>query len=100
MNSMTIITTIVVCLFGSGGIVIWFLNRAAKKNDAKNTSEQDIKDIKHTMHFIQAGLVMTLENDKVIFKSLRNHEINGDSEEQEKKMDEYFLSLLTTKGDT
>jgi hypothetical protein len=44
------------------------------------------------------GLVMALENDKVIFKSLRTHEINGESEEQEKKMDDYFLSLLGTKG--
>ena len=43
---------------------------------------------------------MALENDKVIFKALRNHEINGDSEEQERKMDEYFLSLLMERGET
>jgi hypothetical protein len=45
------------------------------------------------------GLVMALENDKVIFKSLRTHEINGESEEQEAKMDEYFLSLLGGEGE-
>jgi hypothetical protein len=42
---------------------------------------------------------MTLENDKVIFKALRNHEINGESENQEEKMDEYFLSLFKHNGE-
>ena len=51
------------------------------------------------MHLIQTGLVMALENDKVIFKSLRTHEINGESEELEKEMDHYFLSLLSAKGE-
>lgn len=49
------------------------------------------------MKAIQEGLIMTLENDKVIFKALRTHEINGESEEQERKMDSYFLSLLKDK---
>ena len=39
MNALwTAITTILVCLFGSGGIVLWFLNRIAKKHDAKDTT--------------------------------------------------------------
>ena len=99
MDEITLITTISVCLFGSGGIIIWMLNRIAKKSDDRILCANDIKDIKGTMHLIQTGLVMALENDKVIFKSLRTHEINGESEEQEKKMDDYFLSLLSAKGE-
>lgn len=94
MDKFTLIGTIVVCFFGSGGIVLWMLNRIATKNDQRSCFDQDIKDIKRTTHHVQQGLIMALENDKVIFKSLRTHEINGESEEQEKKMDEYFLSLL------
>ena len=37
---------------------------------------------------------MALENDLVIFKALRTHEINGESEEQEEKMKKYFIGLL------
>lgn len=96
MNA-TLITTIVVCLFGSGGIVIWLLNRASAKADRNNSTLKAIDDIRSSMKAIQEGLIMTLENDKVIFKALRTHEINGESEEQERKMDSYFLSLLKGK---
>lgn len=97
MDRLSLIATIVVSLFGSGGIVLWTLNRIALKNDERSCFKQDIKEIKRTTHQVQQGLIMALENDKVIFKSLRTQEINGESEEQEKKMDEYFLSLLGSK---
>lgn len=99
MDEVTLIGTLLVCLFGSGGLVIWLLNRQAKKSDDRLGYAKDLKDIKTTIQLIQMGLVMALENDKVIFKSLRTHEINGESEEQEKKMDDYFLSLLSSKGE-
>lgn len=98
MNELTLIGTITACLFGSGGIVLWFLNRLAKKHDERERYGNDIRDIKKTIHLVQAGLVMALENDKVIFKALRTHEINGESEEQEQKMDDYFLSLIGPEG--
>jgi hypothetical protein len=99
MDDPTLIATIAVCLFGSGGIVLWLLNRLAKKSDDRHLYAKDLMEIKATIGKIQMGLVMALENDKVIFKSLRTHEINGESEEQEKKMDDYFLSLLGSKGE-
>ncbi len=99
MDEITLIATLAVCLFGSGGIVLWLLNRLAKKSDERLGYAKDLKEIKGTIGKIQMGLVMALENDKVIFKSLRTHEINGESEQQEKKMDEYFLSLLGSKGE-
>lgn len=99
MDERDLIITITVCLFGSGGIVLWMLNRMAKKSDERALYAKDLREIKNTIQLIQMGLVMALENDKVIFKSLRTHEINGESEEQEKKMDDYFLSLLGSKGE-
>ncbi|MCF0237074.1 MAG: hypothetical protein HUK24_00630 [Sphaerochaetaceae bacterium] len=77
------IGTIVVCLFGSGGVVLWLLNRF----DATKTLQSKLESL-------QTGLILALENDRVIFNALRTHEINGESEDQQKKMDSYFLSLL------
>lgn len=72
-----IVATIIVCLFGSGGVVMWVLNRWASKKDA------GLKEIKE-------GIRLGLENDAVIFKALRYHKINGESEAQEVKMNNYF----------
>ena len=94
MNILTAIVTVVTCLFGSGGIVLWVLNRTAKKHDAKDTTAKDIKDLMGAVQTLQKGLIMCLENDCVIFNALKTHQINGDSELQEKKMKAYFLSLL------
>ncbi len=99
MNNWNVVNTLFISVFGSGGLIIWFLNRASKKRDLKDSSCQDIKTIKEKLSFVQEGLVMTLENDKVIFKALRNNEINGESENQDEKMDEYFLSLFKHNGD-
>lgn len=88
------IVTIFVCLFGSGGIAVWLLNRMAKAADEKSSVAKDIREIKETLIKLQEGLTMALENDLVIFKALRTHEINGESEEQEEKMKKYFIGLL------
>ena len=95
MNGLwTAATTILVCLFGSGGIVLWFLDRVAKKHDAKDTTAKDLREIKENIKTLQRGLIMCLENDGVVFNALKTHQINGDSEKQEAKMKAYFLSLL------
>ena len=88
------IVTIFVCLFGSGGIAVWLLNRMAKAVDEKSSVAKDIREIKETLIKLQEGPTMALENDLVIFKALRTHEINGESEEQEEKMKKYFIGLL------
>ncbi|MBR2281735.1 MAG: hypothetical protein IJ863_03825 [Spirochaetales bacterium] len=97
MNLLTAIVTIVTCLFGSGGIVIWVLNRNARKHDEKDTTQKDLREIKECIKTLQRGLIMCLENDGVVFNALKTHQINGDSELQEKKMQAYFLSLLEEK---
>jgi hypothetical protein len=94
MDKISAIVTIVVCLLGSGGVVIWCLNRIAKKSDERDQLIKDVTEIKASLVALQRGLIMCLENDKVIFHALKTHQINGDSELQVKKMDNYFLSLI------
>lgn len=98
MNNLNLINTLLISVFGSGGVLIWVLNHISKKQDLKDTNCDDIKIIKEQLVFLQEGLVMALENDKVIFKALRSHEINGDSESQEEKMDNYFISIFKSNG--
>lgn len=69
--------TVFCCLFGSGGLVMWLLERSAKRRDGR-------------MEEIKEGIRLGLENDAVIFKALREHRINGGAETQERKMNEYF----------
>jgi len=44
---------------------------------------------------IAEGTKLGLENDIVIFDALRRNKINGESEIQERKMNEYFLHTTT-----
>lgn len=55
----------------------------------------DKKEIKSSINRIAEGLHIGLENDRVIFKAFRENKINGESEEQEKKMDQYFHKCAT-----
>jgi len=98
MDTLTVVATVLVCLFGSGGIVIWVLNRMARKHDANDSTAKDLIEIKAFMQLLLKGLIMCLENDCVIFNALKTHQINGDSEKQEKKMNDFFLSLLKEKN--
>lgn len=84
----TFIGTAFVCIFGSGGIVLWFLNRYAEKQD-KLLEKQD-KMLEKRIAKLEQGIKLGLENDAVIFKALRENKINGESEAQEEKMDKYF----------
>lgn len=50
----------------------------------------DKKNIKCAINRIAEGLNIGLENDRVIFRAFRENKINGESEAQERKMDDYF----------
>jgi hypothetical protein len=93
-ETWSMITTITVSLCGSGGVVLWLLNHLSKKISDRDQTAKDIKEIKEDVKRLQSGLVMALENDVVIFHALKTHQINGDSEKQEEKMQGYFLSLF------
>lgn len=99
MNMPEILVSLVLTIFGSGGVAIWALNRYAKKVDGNDEKIKTLERINERLELLQSGLVMALENDRVIFKALRTHEINGESEDQERKMNEYFISLLNRDGD-
>jgi len=53
--------------------------------------------VKKAVSCLGEGLSIGLDNDRVIFKALREHSINGESEAQERKMDDYFRKQ-TKKG--
>ena len=68
-------------VLSSGGVVMFFLNRKEKKAE-----KRDQKVLK--------GLKILMENDSVIFKALREHKINGESEHQEEKMNTFFREMF------
>lgn len=56
---------------------MWGLERYTRRKDS-------------SMDEIKEGIKLGLENDAVIFNALRENKINGESEAQEKKMNNYF----------
>lgn len=66
--------------FASGGIIMYFI----RKNDR-------VADLETKFDRLSEGIELGLENDAVIFKALREGHINGESERQEKKMNEFFF---------
>lgn len=77
--------------FASGGVIMYFI----KKNDR-------VANLETKFDRLSEGIELGLENDAVIFKALREGHINGESERQEKKMNEFFfkksLELLHDGG--
>lgn len=64
-------------VLGSGGIVTHFIDKNEKRAEKREEK-------------IYGALKLSLENDMVIFKALRDHKINGESEEQERKMMDFL----------
>ena len=97
MDKVTLIATVFVCLFGSGGVVLWLLNRVAKRNDEHSCYGRDIKEIKNTILRVQDGLVMALEKAKD--KGLNNiHFISADARNlkdffKESQVDRIYLNF-------
>ena len=50
----------------------------------------EVKEADENIDEIKEGIKLGLENDAVIFKALRENQINGESEAQEEKMNRYF----------
>jgi hypothetical protein len=66
-------------ILGGGGIGLYLLKR-------KDT----VVDLCQRVDRLAEGLRIGLENDVVIFEALRKKDINGNSKEQERKMQAYF----------
>lgn len=66
--------------FASGGVIMYFI----KKNDRVNELEKKVDRLCE-------GIELSILDDKVIFKALRQGHINGESEAQEKKLDDFIF---------
>lgn len=77
--------------FASGGIIMYFI----RKHDR-------VEELETKFDRLSEGIELGLENDAVIFKALREGHINGESEAQERKMNDFFfkksLELLHDGG--
>ena len=66
--------------FASGGIIMHFI----KKHDR-------VADLERKFDRLSEGIELSLEDDIVIFKALRQGHINGESEAQESKLNDFFF---------
>ena len=74
----------------SGGIIMHFI----KKHDR-------VADLERKFDRLSEGIELSLEDDIVIFKALRQGHINGESEAQESKLNDFFrksIELLNEGG--
>lgn len=94
MDLITAIVSVISSLL-SGGLIIYILERKQKRKE-RAEEEQKRKEAKREKEQrewqdrVMEGLEIGLENDSVIFKALREHKINGESELQEQKMNQFF----------
>ena len=85
---VAVITGVITLL--NGPLFITIMSRHWRKDDEINNLREDIDKLFKLVNRLAAGLEIGLRNDKVIFRALRENCINGDSELQDKIMDEYF----------
>lgn len=90
MDDIWLVTIPAVVVALINGPVIICMNRRGKKDDDLKELQGDMTSIKQSLERVGDGLNIGLLNDKVIFKALREHCINGDSEAQEHEMDAYL----------
>lgn len=91
MSDVVMVAVITGCIaLLNGPIVLTIMNKRFKKNDELSQIKSDIAQLNKLVDRIGEGLNIGLRNDKVIFKSFRENNINGDAEAQERIMDEYF----------
>ena len=66
--------------FALGGIVMYYI----RKNDR-------VSDLEVKFNRLTESIELGLENDSVIFKALRQGHINGESEAQKSKLNDFFF---------
>lgn len=88
MIQVAIITGVITLV--NGPLVITLISKNSKKNDEIKELREDVGKLFKLVDRIAAGLTIGLKNDKVIFEAFRKNSINGDSEIQDRMMDDYF----------
>ena len=95
MVQVAIISAVVTLI--NGPLLLHMIARNAKKRDEIRELRSDVGKLYKLVDRIAAGLTLGLKNDKVIFDALRKNSINGDSEQQEHLMEQYFTEC-TVEG--
>ena len=95
MVQVAIITGVITLV--NGPLVITLISKNSKKNDEIKELREDVGKLFKLVDRIAAGLTIGLKNDKVIFEAFRKNSINGDSEIQDRIMDDYFTEC-TVEG--
>lgn len=62
-----------------------------------NSIDKSLGEIKNALNRNADGTILCLENDAVIFKAFRENKINGESEAQEKKMEQYYARCAESR---
>lgn len=55
-----------------------------------NAIESTLRIMSEVINRTSKGTILSLQNDSIIFNALRTNHINGESEKQEKKLDEFY----------
>lgn len=79
-----LVAVVLTASLASGGLIMYYI----KKHDR-------VSDLEKKFDRLTEGVQLGLENDIVIFKALRQGHINGESEAQEKRLNEYFFKCAT-----
>ncbi len=79
----------------NGPLVIGLVSKKSKQLQNIREIKSEQSRLFHLMDRIADGLSIGLQNDRIIFRALREHSINGESEAQEKVMEAYFAQCLT-----
>lgn len=80
----------VAIITGSVTVINGLLVRRGKRGDELKQVRTDIGQLDRQVSRIALGMDIALKNDQVIFDALRKNDINGESERQDKIMEEYF----------
>ena len=91
MKDIILVAVITGCVtLVNGPLMIAIMSRRWKKNDELALIKSDIAKLFKLVDRIAAGLNIGLKNDQVIFEAFRKNAINGESEFQDRVMDDYF----------
>lgn len=80
----------VAIITGSVTLANALLSRKWNRNDELAKLRKSIASLYKQVNRIAKGMDIALKNDQVIFDAFRKNAINGESEEQDKIMEDYF----------
>ena len=80
----------VAVITGSVTLANALLSRRWRKDDELAKLRKAITSLYRQVNRIAKGMDIALKNDQVIFDALRKNQINGESEVQDKIMEDYF----------